>query len=714
MGMISRAQKFTAKLISCQIDFILHHKKLILKYVLLVCLLVGIAIHCEAAPHEFPKQESKFIQDSDSQNSLSELFDLPFQELMKRKVSTASFVERDQLIAEAATSVVHRKEWEKQGSKQTFDALQYLPGMQVYPYLGGTQAVAIRGYTNLNTNRRTAILIDGIPLNLYVLPTGSYGAPFDLGVLEKIEVLRGAGSPVYGNDAFFGVIQMFSEAPVEDKASAEARFGSFDYLGANVRVSHELSKNMRLTLLTGLSGQTPNLQSIYRANEQNYSLNEKRNFNYWTNIGKLNFWKDAELELLYGYYNGEGWPPSEVTALPVKNTTTTESKLLASKFANTWEPFSWADLKTKSYFWTQRLRVLGVNEFGDVTTIVPFDERRAGTTIFLKSPALNDLPFNWLVGYSIDYWEDPELTQSLYPGGPFPPGETTTLHTTRSINAVLLDSDTQIIPQKLTLLFGARYDVISTGQSHFSPRGGLVFQPDVDTSFKLLFGNAFRSPTFRELSNSLLIRSNPDLKPETIDSLELNFLTRGKAENLFLSVFYSNWRNAIVSGVFNAPDRTLIMFNNTGKGISYGFEYDLKYQPSALGYFINGAYVRSADITQGRLDYSAYPMLNLNWGLNYHLSTSGLSFSFLNRNNWFWTDNVVPSTSVPLKSYFRTDFSIQWDLKKDFPLPGKYGLSFNIRNLFNRENYIPTLTSFGGGFKEEGINFYLALNGQAS
>jgi vitamin B12 transporter len=103
------------------------------------------------------------------------------------------------------TFVVDRKAIENTGSRSVADALEYVPGLNVFSYgaYGSTANLGIRG----TTSTQTLVLRDGIPLNV-----GSVGS-FDLGSLStlgiaRIEVVESGSSTLYGSSATGGVINL--------------------------------------------------------------------------------------------------------------------------------------------------------------------------------------------------------------------------------------------------------------------------------------------------------------------------------------------------------------------------------------------------------------------------------------------------------------------------------------------------------------------------
>src|ERR1043166_4387255 len=104
--------------------------------------------------------------------------------------------------------------------------------------LGKDKSLFVRGATSAYT----LILLDGVPLND---PTG-VGGTFDLRLLaldniERIEILKGGQSTLYGSNAVAGVINIFSKKPVNTKPqlSGLLTYGSFNSFKGNVNISQK-------------------------------------------------------------------------------------------------------------------------------------------------------------------------------------------------------------------------------------------------------------------------------------------------------------------------------------------------------------------------------------------------------------------------------------------------------------------------------------------
>lgn len=113
---------------------------------------------------------------------------------------------------------------QRRGAIFAADILTDVPGLSVYRAgFGGVTSVRMRGAGQ----DKSLILVDGVPVNDPSQPAGGFDfAGFDLGDVERIEVLSGPQSSLWGSDAIGGVIAFTSREL--DGVRAEAEAGSFD------------------------------------------------------------------------------------------------------------------------------------------------------------------------------------------------------------------------------------------------------------------------------------------------------------------------------------------------------------------------------------------------------------------------------------------------------------------------------------------------------
>ncbi len=144
---------------------------------------------------------------------------------------TATRTEKDVFTVPNPVSVVRTEKLEEQGANGTADVLRELPGVDVNGVGPSLALPVIRG----QRGQRVLVLDDGTAAN-NSRRTGDFGDPLsvlDLSGVERIEIVRGPGSVLYGSGAIGGVINVVRERPPTGDASIAPR-GSVDlrYLGA--------------------------------------------------------------------------------------------------------------------------------------------------------------------------------------------------------------------------------------------------------------------------------------------------------------------------------------------------------------------------------------------------------------------------------------------------------------------------------------------------
>ena len=140
----------------------------------------------------------------------------------KPVVVTASRSEQDPFDAPRAIDVVSSQDLQRYQFRSTPQALRMLPSTLVQETAPGQGSPFLRGFTGYNN----LLLIDGIRLNNSAFRSGpnQYWSTIDPLSLDRIEVLRGAASSLYGSDAVGGTVQVFTKSP--DRYAADGvRYG---------------------------------------------------------------------------------------------------------------------------------------------------------------------------------------------------------------------------------------------------------------------------------------------------------------------------------------------------------------------------------------------------------------------------------------------------------------------------------------------------------
>lgn len=144
-----------------------------------------------------------------------DLTDLPLEDLLRVEVTTASKYRQDAREAPSQVQLITATDIEHHGWRTLGEALSSLPGFYVsddraYEYLGARGFLIPGDYST-----RFLLLLDGQRLNDNLFEQASFGFnfPVDLSLVERIEVIPGPGSAIYGSNAVFGVINVITRKP---------------------------------------------------------------------------------------------------------------------------------------------------------------------------------------------------------------------------------------------------------------------------------------------------------------------------------------------------------------------------------------------------------------------------------------------------------------------------------------------------------------------
>ncbi|MFP6849992.1 MAG: TonB-dependent receptor [Pseudomonas sp.] len=172
-----------------------------------------------------------------------------------------------QTPAPASVRVISRAEIEQSAASSVIEVLGGQAGLQVRDTLGdGNRAsISMRGFAD-NAVNNTLVLVDGRRLN-----NPSLNAPdlnsVPLANIERIEILRGAGTVLYGDQAVGGVINIITRTPQSNEVYLETTRGSHDLEAYRGHIFQQIGKGFSAFA----SGETRNTDNYRDHNNANYS-----------------------------------------------------------------------------------------------------------------------------------------------------------------------------------------------------------------------------------------------------------------------------------------------------------------------------------------------------------------------------------------------------------------------------------------------------------
>jgi len=181
--------------------------------------------------------------------------EISLEELLKMEIPTVEAASKyKQKITEAPASVtiIGADEVKKYGYRTLADILRSAPGLYVsydrnYSFLG------VRGFSLGDYNNRVLLLIDGHRLNNSLSDSAFIGSefPLDVDLIERVEIIRGPGSSLYGNNAFFGVINVITRKGRDmagNGAEVSGEIASFDTYKGRVSYGNRFTNGLELLL----------------------------------------------------------------------------------------------------------------------------------------------------------------------------------------------------------------------------------------------------------------------------------------------------------------------------------------------------------------------------------------------------------------------------------------------------------------------------------
>jgi outer membrane receptor for ferrienterochelin and colicins len=510
-----------------------------------------------------------------AQQETKDLTESSLEDLANIQVYSAS--KHLQSIREAPSSVtvITADEIQKYGYRTLADILRSVRGFYItydrdYSYLG------VRGFERLGDyNNRILLLVDGHRINNNIYEQAMLGTefPVDVELIDRVEIIRGPSSSLYGNNAFFAVINVIVRRPPQLKR-VELSFepASFDTYKGRASYSGK-SKGMDM-LLSG---------TFY--NSQGHSLFFPEFNTPVTNNGIVRHGDDDVYQHILATVSSRGFTVQGVFSSREKGVPTAYYGTLFN------DPRT-RNIDDHQYVDVNYQRSLA--EKWELVARTSFDQYRLEA--FLAYPS--GLPDGSVLVNKASgrgNWWDGELNlnrtlldkhrltfgsgvrdnvrqdQSNYTASS---NIFVTSHH-NSWNWALYAQDEFAITRRLTLSAGFRYDRYYSFGGTTNPRLGLIYHPFRQTNFKALYGTAFRAPdVFENYSAELgFFENNLRLRPETVQGIEgVVEQELGQHCRLSGSVFGNRIEHLITQQT--DPSTGLLVFLNSEKAQARGTEIE--------------------------------------------------------------------------------------------------------------------------------------------
>ena len=428
----------------------------------------------------------------------------------------------------SSVSVINKEQLLQLSNNSLIDALRQIPSLWIEEQggPGGVTSIALRGAEA----NHTMVLLDGVQLND---PTNTRGGAFDLnGIniesIERIEIVRGAQSAVYGSDALAGVIHIITQAPGKKSASLNATLGSDDYSSVGASTSGSINNLGYAFSLQGKDAGEPVEGSTAKNTEFTSRLNWQQD--------------NHALNFNYRYFDGERTSFPEQSGGPEYAVGRT---LDTSDYTDQNAALNW-NMKVND-FWTSKTNASWYEREEDYASpgIAPYYAVPANgsTTDFTRTA------FSWVntLGDQNKIWsnigvetrkEEGDSQGYLDVGFDLP----TDFSLSRRIDSGFVNINAYVTEQ-LLVQASVRRDDAEDIAANTSSQAGVRYTFNEQWSWFANWGEGFKLPSFFALGHALV--GNPDLKPETVTSADTGVEFTQNNFSARFSYFENDYRNLI-------------------------------------------------------------------------------------------------------------------------------------------------------------------------
>lgn len=183
-----------------------------------ICLFLAAAVEAQeggleqagSAPVEQPQAAPVSPAQPTSAPSGADVSDISLEELLNAKVTVATKTETSARETPGVVTVVTREEIVASGARDLMDVLRLVPGFSFGMDVQGVVGLAFRG--NWAHEGKALLLIDGQEMNELLYSSLQFGEHYPIDNLERIEIIRGPGSVIYGGYAELAVINLITRS----------------------------------------------------------------------------------------------------------------------------------------------------------------------------------------------------------------------------------------------------------------------------------------------------------------------------------------------------------------------------------------------------------------------------------------------------------------------------------------------------------------------
>jgi iron complex outermembrane receptor protein len=527
----------------------------------------------------------------------------------------------------ASVSIISKDDFDYRNTVTIDEALKYTPGINM-----NASQVNIRGSNGYGygVGSRVMMLVDGIPY----LTGDTQEANFEsipVNQIERIEIVKGAGSALYGSNAMGGVINIISKDIAPQLQMGIKMYGGFYekpyyrqwrwsdrtryFRGLKINTSRKIN-NLGLSLLF-----SRDLNDSYKKNDW------KRRYHFG---GKLQYDFSASSQLTFSTTYMDQKRGNFIYWESLENALVPNASQLGQKIHSIRYHISSAFRKTIGDDSFYKISAIWFhNQFGDNITSDSLSPGNKSNSeyVHLEFQYTKKIAKHTITSGASGSYNDVESNMFGKRSG-------------KGI-AVYLQDEFALTNQWITTA-GVRYDYaeIDSGTCGYqvNPKIGFVFKPSKTGVLRSSCGTGYRAPSVAEAFTSasiigLTVIPNPHLEPERSISFELGY-NQWWSNHLVsdLALFYNEYWDMIEGTII--PATINVQFQNIAKARIYGFEGNLNWQviPEKIECYLSYTFVEPRNLsTDEYLSFRPRHLIYTGTAFRYDLFKLGFDYRYLSR-----------------------------------------------------------------------------------
>ncbi len=527
------------------------------------------------------------------ENQMHKFMNMSLQELMNVEVTISTGTPVPLEKAPAVATVITKEMIEYMGATTLDEVLETIPGIHVFPSELNvfSKSYSIRGiHTSLNPH--VLLLINGNPAKNDNNSSRPFGFNLPVSVISRIEVVKGPGSAVHGADSFAGTINVITKTANDiDGTKTGLRAGSFDTYSAWAEHGqrygdYDVAFGVETMKSEGDDDRIVDRDYMYSIGKQAYSeAPGPLNTGYEMIVSHFDV-QNQNWDINFFSFNGNDIEFGHSGIQNITEGSHNDSEYYAMNIINKIQDlFSNVDAQLKlfgSHYRGENYFKYYPESYLNMIGNPGFNFNTGGLDLTFIYTGVKEHKFRISSGASNT---DVNFSQkkNFGPGiavqfGPLVDVEDTPYVYMRDQNRQLYFftlQDEWSMTDALIFTAGVRYDDYSDFGNTTNPRLALVWETSEKLTSKILYGTAFREPSFGEqnLQNNPLTIGNPSLEPEEIQTFELVFDYKwNSAFRSQLSAFDYNIEGLIE--YIQDPGRTSKTAQNYRDQEGYGIEFE--------------------------------------------------------------------------------------------------------------------------------------------